>query len=199
MPGASQELRRRIQAIAYGQAGYFRAAQARDVGYSYQAQKYHVDHGNWVRIDRGLFRLPDWPTEPTDAFVRWTLWSGDRGVVSHESALALHDLSDANPSRIHLSVPAAFRAEDPAVIVHRVDLDEADIDRRRGFSVTRIDRTLLDAAASDLSQELIDAAVADAIDRHLTTVGRLRRRAADASDRAALGIERALRAHVERA
>ena len=28
-----------------------------------------------------------------------------RGVISHESALALHALADVNPSRIHLTVP----------------------------------------------------------------------------------------------
>lgn len=31
------------------------------------------------------------------------MWAG--GVVSHESALVLHGLSDVNPSRIQLTVP----------------------------------------------------------------------------------------------
>lgn len=50
-------MRRRMFALAAGQSGYFTAAQARDVGYSYQAQAHHVGVGNWMRVDRAIFRL----------------------------------------------------------------------------------------------------------------------------------------------
>lgn len=66
MHGARRNLRLALQSLAFGQAGYFTAAQAVDLGYGYQAQKYHVDNGNWLRIDRGLFQLPDWPAYPDD-------------------------------------------------------------------------------------------------------------------------------------
>lgn len=33
-------------------------------------------------------------------FVRWTLWSGGRAVVSHESALAFHELGDVTPASL---------------------------------------------------------------------------------------------------
>lgn len=192
MPGDRQDLRRRLNAIAFEQAGYFSAAQAKAVGYSYQAQKYHVDHGNWVRIDRGLFRLPEWPPDPTDSYARWTVWSRGLGVVSHESALAVHDLSDAAPARVHLSVPAGFRARDEHVRLHRADVPPGDRDPRRGFTVTTVERTLLDVAGAGTDQRIVDDAVAQAVARELTTTRRLRRRAADAPDRAALGVERAL-------
>lgn len=192
MPGDRQDLRRALHALAFGQAGYFTAAQARDVGYSYQAQKYHVDHGNWVRVDRALFRLPDWPAEPTDSLVLWSLWSGGRGVVSHESALSVHDLSDANPAKIHLTVPPGFRARDTHVRTYADTIPQDDVEQRRGFAVTTVERTLLDVAGAGASQELVDAAVDEAVRREATTARRLRRRAVNASDRAALGIERAL-------
>lgn len=192
MPGDRQDLRRALHALAFGQAGYFTAAQAREVGYSYQAQKYHVDHGNWVRVDRGLFRLPEWPAEATDSLVLWSLWSGGRGIVSHESALSVHGLSDANPAKIHLTVPSGFRSEDAHVRTYVDTVPPDDVERRRGFAVTTVERTLLDVAGIGASQELVDAAVGDAISREATSARRLRRRAANASDRAALGIERAL-------
>lgn len=34
--------------LARRQRGYFTAAQARDIGYSYQAQRYHAKRGNWL-------------------------------------------------------------------------------------------------------------------------------------------------------
>lgn len=136
MPGVRQDLRRALQAIAFTQAGYFTAAQARDVGYSYQAQKHHADSGNWLRVDRGLFRLPDWPTGEDDTWVRWTLWSRGRGVVSYDSALRVHGLSDVEPALVHLTVPPGFRAVDDLVVLHRGDVPTEDRDERLGWSVT---------------------------------------------------------------
>lgn len=186
------DLRRRIDAIAFGQAGFFTAAQALDVGYSYQAQKYHVDSGNWIRVDRGLFRLPNWPSGLDDQHVRWSLWSAGRGVVSHESALRIHELSDVDPARIHLTVPPGFRSTDPLVVLHPDVLPESDAERRQAWSITTPLRTLVDVAGGDLSQELVDRAVSDAIDRGLVTRRTLLRRTADIAERPALRLERAL-------
>lgn len=55
------DLRRRLIDIAAAQSGYFTAGQAREAGYSYSAQRYHVNRGNWQQVDRALFRLPEWP------------------------------------------------------------------------------------------------------------------------------------------
>jgi predicted transcriptional regulator of viral defense system len=187
-------LRRSLNALAMYQAGYFTAAQALDVGYSYQAQKYHVDHGNWDRVDRGLFRLPDWPTHDEDRYVLWRLWSRDVAVVSHQSALVIYDLGDANPARLHLTVPPGFRAKDTAVVIHQATLAPADVEDRDGYQITSVQRTLLDAAAGDMTQEQLDVAVADAVKRGLVAPRRLRHRVDEFGPRAALRIERALTA-----
>ena len=192
MPSSRQDLRRAIHAAAFQQAGYFTAAQALEVGYSYQAQKYHADSGNWVRVDRAIFRLPEWPTDPEDVFVRWTLWSDGRAVVSHDSALAVHGLSDVDPVKVHVTVPPGFGALDDLVALHLAELADDEREVRRGWAVTTPLRTLVDAAGSELSQEQVDRAVAEALRRGLTTRRRLLRASADASDRAALRLERAL-------
>lgn len=192
MPGPSQDLRRQLHELAFAQSGYFTAAQAVAIGYTYQSQKYHADHGNWLRVDRGLFRLPGWPSHAEDPYARWTVWSAGRGVVSHASALAVHDLSDMNPSRVHLTVPAGFRVADDAVVTHVGRLGDDDIESRGSYQVTTVDRTLVDVAGSDLSQEIVDVAVTDALSDGRTSRRRLLRRTADAQDRAALRLERAL-------
>lgn len=187
-----QVLRRALHAVAFQQAGYFTAAQALKVGYSYQAQKYHVDAGNWVRVDRALFRLPEWPADPDDVFVRWTLWSDGRGTVSHDSALAVHGLSDVDPVRVHLTVPPGFGAVDEMVALHVGDAQEDEREARRGWAVTTPLRTLVDIASSDLSQEHVEGAVADALRLGLITRRRMLRATADAAERSALRLERAL-------
>lgn len=192
MPTSRQDLRRALHATAFQQAGYFTAAQAREIGYSHQAQKYHADSGNWVRVDRALYRLPEWPSHPDDVYVRWTLWSGGRGVISHDSALMAHGLSDVDPVSVHMTVPAGFRAADQAITLHTGVVSDDEQEHRQGWSVTTPLRTLVDAAGSDLSQEQIDRAVADALRTGLTTRRRILRATSDARDLEALRLERAL-------
>jgi len=187
------ELRRQLSALALRQAGYFTGEQARDVGYTHQAQRYHVERGNWAQVGRALFRLPDWPEREEDVYVRWRLWSRRLGVVSHQSALSVYRLGDVNPSLVHLSVPPGFRARDPAVALHRGTLAPEDVtEREAGYLITTPERSLLDSAAEQLTQEQVDAAVADAVDEGLVVPRRLRERSDRFGELAALRIERAL-------
>lgn len=94
--------------LSASQRGYFSAAQALSAGYAYQAQSFHAQRGNWLRVDRGIFRFREYsnlPSEENDHLVSWFLWSHAHAKVSHDTALAVHDLDIANPDRIHLSVP----------------------------------------------------------------------------------------------
>src|SRR5215469_4387689 len=126
MVGPRQEMRHQLLALAARQSGYFTAAQARDVGYAYAAQKFHADHGNWLRIDRGLFRLPEWPMDEHDSLVRWALWARGKAVVSHETALAAHRLGDVNPALVDLTATAIRDALDAGVVTRAQVLRRAD-------------------------------------------------------------------------
>lgn len=143
-----RDLRRRLFALAAEQGGYFTAAQARTVGYSYQAQAHHVGAGNWQRVDRGLFRLTEWVPDLHDHLARWTLWSRGRGVVSHETALSVHELGEFESPAVHLTVPPGFTLRDSAIRLHFADLPDTDVTVRTGFRVTTPLRSLIDIAAS---------------------------------------------------
>ena len=188
-----RELRHRLTAIAGAQSGYFSAAQARAAGYSYQAQKQNADRGNWHKVGRGLFRLPGWPAARHGDLVRLSLWSRGRAVVSHESALSVHDLGNVNPARTHLTVPRGFRQRPPGgVVLHHGVLPEGDVRDQEGFRVTTPLRSLLDAAAGDLDLDLLAGALGDALEQGVLTRSRLLARAEELGPRAALRIERAL-------
>ena len=137
MPVDRQDLRRRLAVLAAAQSGYFTAAQALALGYSYQAQKFHADHGNWLRVERGLFRLTEWPVGAHDDLVRWSLWARGRAVVSHDTALAVHGLGEANPATVHLTVPPSFRSSAAGVVLHRAVIDDEDVWQYEGFRVTQ--------------------------------------------------------------
>lgn len=151
------------------QGGYFTARQATAVGYLYPQQHYHVSTGNWERVARGIYRLRDFPLVEHADVIILSLLSHDRAgkpqaVVSHETALALHDLGDANPARIHLTTPPGFRRQMPPVVVlHHARLEPYDWEERDGFRVTTPLRTLCDIAASPESWPYLDAAVRDAL------------------------------------
>jgi predicted transcriptional regulator of viral defense system len=183
--------------LGASQRGYFSAAQARGAGYSYQAQRFHVQRGNWLRIDRGIFRFreySDLPSEENDHLVRWFLWSHGRAVVSHATALAVHDLGVANPVQIHLSVPPGFRQRDPAVVLHRAVLEAEDVEQRAGFLVTTPIRAIAETGADGTDQDIIDSAVADLLNRGMATSRQLLHAGQRVGPRGELAVERALRA-----
>jgi predicted transcriptional regulator of viral defense system len=192
MPVDRRDLRRRLFALAAQQGGYFTAAQAKQLGYSYQAQAHHVRAGNWIRIDRGLFRLAEWIPDLHDDLIRWTLWSRGRAVVSHETALSVHGISELESARVHLTVPPRFSMDDPALTLHRADLPDEDVVQGAGFSVTSIARSLTDVAALAADEDQLARAIQEAIEAGKVTVRQLRSRAEAIDPRAALRIERAM-------
>jgi len=153
----------RLFSVAEGQGGYFTAHQALSAGYSYRLQNYHVNRCNWLKVDRGVFRLRNFPIWDREDLIRWTFWSLGRGVVSHDSALEFHGIGDLIPHQIHLTVPANFRKRDGRVILHRGLLDRSDVERNSGFRVTAPLRTILDVADSDLDSDRFGDAVLQAI------------------------------------
>jgi len=187
-----RDLRRRLFALASEQAGYFTAAQAKALGYSYQAQAHHVVAGNWLRVNRGLFRLAEWIPDIHDELARWTLWSRNRGVVSHETALAVHGIGEFESPRVHLTVPAGFTMRDDAVVLHRAELPPTDLIERIGFRVTTPVRSIVDIAGTTPDDEQLGRAIAEAAQAGLLTLRTLRSRAEAVDVRAALQIERAL-------
>lgn len=187
-----RDLRRRLFNLASQQGGYFTAAQAKSIGYSYQAQAHHVGAGNWHRIDRGLFRLAEWVPELHDDLIRWALWSKNRAVISHETALAVHDIGEFESPRVHLTVPLNFSMRDGAVVLHHAELPADDVVKQAGFSATTVLRAIIDVAAAGADEDQLARAIQEGRDRGALTIRRLRTRAEAVDLQAALRIERAI-------
>ena len=153
---SSREVYDRLYEIAADQNGYFTTKQAIAAGYADNTHPFHVKAGNWVREHRGIYRLAKFPTGDHPDMVLWHLWSRGRddqpeGVYSHETALSLYELSDINPSKLHMTVPPDFRRNSPTpkiLVLHRGVLRKEDIEARQGFRVTRPLKTIGDLLIS---------------------------------------------------
>jgi predicted transcriptional regulator of viral defense system len=145
--------------VAQAYSGYFTTAQAGGAGYSLPLLHKYLANGKVQHVRRGIYRLIHFPASDHEDLVVLWLWSDQAGVFSHETALALHDLSDVLPSKVHMTVPASWRQRRlrvPSGLVLRY-ADIGDVDRT-GFSAVQITtpgRTLRDCIAANVSPELV--------------------------------------------
>jgi predicted transcriptional regulator of viral defense system len=165
-------------AVAESQDGYFTMAQALEAGFARSTHSYHVKAGNWIREHRGIYRLRRFPVTENGHLVLWSLWSRDRsgkpqGVYSHTTALALRDLSDANPSKLHMTVPPGFRrnSETPSMLVlHKARLESGEITLERGFAITTPMRAIIDSTVSgDADPDMLRQALTEGLRRGIVT------------------------------
>jgi len=163
--------RQQLFELAASQSGYFTAKQAVQVGFSRRMHTYYKQNCLWLEINRGLFRLVQFPHSSNEDYVRLSLWSRNRAdepqaVFSHDSALAIHELSDVMPAQFHITVPLGFRKTIPKGCVFYKDAispDEKEL--REGFFVTTPLRTIVDSAESHLSIDYLEQAIQEACDK----------------------------------
>lgn len=152
----------------------FTTQQAAEVGFSPQLLTYHVRAGRIVRVWRGVYRLVHFPPGGHEDLIAVWLWSEQQGVFSHQTALALHGLSDVLPSKIHLTLPAPWRQRrfqaPPGVVLHHADIPESARAWCEAVPVTSPRRTLTDCAGAHLSSELLEQAIGQALARGLVTI-----------------------------
>lgn len=163
----------RLFETAGAQEGYFTTGQAADAGYSSQLLLKHIHAGRVARIRRGIYRLVHFPAGEHEDLVTAWLWSERAGVVSHQTALALHGLSDALPAQVHLTLPTAWRSRRfrvPAgVVLHHADVSPEDRAWFGPVPATNARRSLNDCAREGMSPDLLRQAVQQALRRGLVT------------------------------
>jgi predicted transcriptional regulator of viral defense system len=177
MSNATQNYKN-LYKIASEQDGYFTTKQAISAGYDTNSHPYHIKTGNWIREHRGIYRLANYPFGDRSDLMLWYLWSRNRneepqGVYSHETSLAVHELSDLNPSRLHMTVSRNFRRNSriPDILVlHYGNVSPSEIDQMYGVKITNPIRTLIDIVMEgSLSEDLISQAILESINRGAVT------------------------------
>lgn len=180
-----------VYRLAEDQMGYVTAAQAAAAGVRQPTLVMMARRGTLERVSRGVYRLVHFPGHPLAQYMQATLWPYDRagrvedrvrGVLSHETALALHELSDVAPPKVHITVPAAYRVQRAVpryLVVHRADLRVDEVTALEGMPIVTPERAIRDGIAAHLGPALLGQAIDDGL-----RSGRLTRGVADQLRRA---------------
>ena len=156
--------------IAEEHDGLVTSEQARESGFADSVLVRLAQRGRLERMARGVYRIPYFPPGKFSQYLEAVLWAkANRGpeevAVSHLTALNVYGISDANPDRIHLTVPksARLRRQKPnGIVVHHDMLSQDDIQVHEGVPVTTLRRTVDDLLCSRARLDIIRQAIADA-------------------------------------
>lgn len=158
-----------VYQIAEDDMGFVTTAAARRAGVTPQALVMMARRGVLERVSHGVYRLVRYPVPPHAQLREGTLWPYPvEGVLSHESALVIHELSDVSPSAVHITVPSRYRLrrEAPAWLrFSRADLADAARTRVDGVPVTTVARTIHDCISDRIDPALIRQAIDQARER----------------------------------
>ncbi len=182
----------KLYQIAEAQAGYFTTAQAVVAGVDRSCLSRFAAAGRLQRLRRGVYRLSHFPrSRHEDLFIAW-LETGPDSVISHDSALALYDLSDILPTAIHVTVPRTASRRRSGLRLHTNRISHEEITSYEGLPVTTVPRTIADVTSSGLSDELVAQAVREAVAQGLAFPNELEIAAERRGHRVARVVRRAL-------
>jgi predicted transcriptional regulator of viral defense system len=133
-----------------------------------------------VRPRGGVYRLRDFPSGPHEELWAALIAAGSEAVISHESALRLHNLSDVTPRRVDLWIPYEKRWLTPQSVAHGIKLHVArtrlrpdEVTISDGLRVTTPLRTLIDVATGDTDPRRVFLAIKQALEKQWISVDAL--------------------------
>ncbi len=151
--------------------GLFTTRQAERAGYSPQLLNHHARAGRIQRLRRGVFRLVHFPPSDEEPLVEIWLWADRKAVFSHQTALSRHDLSDALPHRVHVTLPTSWsnrRLRVPVgVVLHHRPVSRRALAWVGVLKVTTPERTIEDCIEDHVSPEWVAQAIEQAKARGL--------------------------------
>jgi predicted transcriptional regulator of viral defense system len=158
-------------AIAEEHDGLLTSKEARAAGILDSVLVRLAQRGRLERMTRGVYRIAHYPTDRLAAYREAVLWpkasQGPENIaLSHETALLLYGISDANPSRVNLTVPtsARLRRKCPEwVSIHRANIPLQDIGEHEGLPVTTVSRSIMDVLLATHRTDVARQSVSEAL------------------------------------
>jgi predicted transcriptional regulator of viral defense system len=131
---------------------------------------YYVKQDKLERLNYGIYRVIQLGHSDQQDLVEAYLWSKEKAIFSHETALYLHNLSDLLPNRVHFTLPPSEEKRDrklPATYyaLHFADIPPEETEWVGAVPVTTIERTLVDSISAGVNPDEVEKAIDQAKNR----------------------------------
>jgi len=155
----------RAFSLAQEQQGFVTYTNLVDLGIDPALARQWYQRGRVERVGFGVYRFPQVQVSELDAYRLATLWPAGRGVLSHETALQVHELCDVNPDNIHITVPGRYRpqrAGGERYVLHHADLAPAEVTFVEGIPIVTPLRAIAEAIDTSVPPHLVAQAIGTA-------------------------------------
>ncbi len=163
----------RLTEVAGQHEGYFTRADSRAAGATDAVFEALLSEHKIEKVASDVFHLNHFANSDHEQLIALWLQTDRRGVLSHDTALFLHEISDVFPRRRHITVPPGWdpgdRKLDDKVVLHHAEIGKDEIRWLGPVPYTAPLRTLRDCIASHLSPDLIEQAIANGLRRGMIT------------------------------
>jgi predicted transcriptional regulator of viral defense system len=158
-------------ALAEEHDGLLTSKEARAAGIQDSVLVRLAQRGRLERMTRGVYRIAHYPVDRLAQYREAVLWAKasqgpERIALSHETALLLYGISDANQSRVNLTVPtsARLRRKCPEwVAIHKANLSLEELGEHEGLPVTTVSRSIMDVLLATRRIDVARQSVSDAV------------------------------------
>jgi len=161
----AQSIRNRLWDVALDQYGYVTSHDARRLNVPVVELGKLAARGRLKRVGYGLYRFEELPLTDLSSYMLATLWPAGHGVLSHDTALELHELCDINPTRIHVTIPPRLRIrrkDGERYVVHKEALGRHEIGKFERIPIVRPLTAIGQGIVSGVRSGLIDQAITTA-------------------------------------
>lgn len=174
-------IQRALWEVAVDQYGYVTSKDARRLGVNTVELGKLAARGQIEHVSYGIYRFPQLPVTPLDSYMLATLWAAGRGVLSHDTALDLHEVCDINPSKLHITVPGRRpeRRGGEHYVVHSEPLGDGEVTWHEAIPIVTVAKAIEQGIAVGVSSHLLTQALQTARDRGAITEAEHRRLADD--------------------
>jgi very-short-patch-repair endonuclease len=185
----SRDIELQLHRIAARQHSLVTRRQALDLGFTAQAIRTKTVKGLWIAVRRGLYDVGGSPPTWEQRVMTEVLSGGLGAAASHLCAAYLHRVSSVRPEVMDVTVP---HGRHPASVkgrrVHRSRvLPRSDVTTLFGIPVTRMPRTLVDAA-SILSEYRLESILDAALVTGRTSIPAMRRYVANHANKPQIDV-----------
>jgi predicted transcriptional regulator of viral defense system len=153
----------RLREVALDQYGFITTAQAVEEGVSHAALSTMVARDRLDRVAHGVYRVPQVAETECDQYQLAVLWTGvPEACLSHDTALAVWDISDINPDRIHITVARdrrIRRAGGERYVIHYEDVQAKNVTWWQGIRAVDVATAIAQGIASGVPTYLIRQAL----------------------------------------